>query len=161
MTLQEPSSGPGVQSEALVFLSFLLIYRTLGRPARSSIRFRSPPVVPAGSAGGRGKLRRNRTARREEDRTSSPVPAVQGLDPVARPRLPLVEERVRNRLKQLSARLGDGDWLDGALSAVSVLLRLKSSGILNEFPNLAAVSMARTPIAPRPHRTPMPGGFAT
>ena len=58
-------------------------------------------------------------------------------------RLPLVEDRVHSRLKQLSARLGDADWLDGAFSAgdlmmVSVLLRLKSSGILNECPNLAA-----------------------
>jgi glutathione S-transferase len=58
-------------------------------------------------------------------------------------RLPLVEDRVRNRLKQLSARLGDSEWLDGAFSAgdlmmVSVLLRLRSSGILDEFPNLAA-----------------------
>src|SRR5438552_8553108 len=58
-------------------------------------------------------------------------------------RLPLVEDRVRDRLQQLSARLGDADWLDGAFSAgdlimVSVLLRLRSSGILDEFPNLAA-----------------------
>jgi len=58
-------------------------------------------------------------------------------------RLPLVEDRVRDRLKQLSARLGATDWLDGAFSAgdlmmVSVLLRLKSSGILDEYPNLAA-----------------------
>ena len=58
-------------------------------------------------------------------------------------RMPLVEDRVRNRLDQLSGRLGDADWLDGAFSAgdlmmVSVLLRLKSSGILNEYPNLAA-----------------------
>lgn len=58
-------------------------------------------------------------------------------------RLPLVEDRVRNRLGQLSARLGKADWLDGAFSAadlmmVSVLLRTRPSGILNEFPNLAA-----------------------
>ena len=59
-------------------------------------------------------------------------------------RLPLVEDRVRGRLNQFSVRLGgDADWLDGAFSAgdllmVSVLLRLKSSGILDEFPNLAA-----------------------
>lgn len=58
-------------------------------------------------------------------------------------RLPLVEDRVRNRLAQLSARLGDADWLDGAFSAgdlmmVSVLLRLKSSGLLDEYPNLSA-----------------------
>jgi len=58
-------------------------------------------------------------------------------------RLPLVEGRVRGRLKQLSVRLGDAAWLDGAFSAgdllmVSVLLRLKSSGILDEYPNLTA-----------------------
>jgi len=57
--------------------------------------------------------------------------------------MPLVEDRIRNRLQQLSARLGDADWLDGAFSAadlmmVSVLLRLKSSGILLEYPNLAS-----------------------
>jgi glutathione S-transferase len=59
-------------------------------------------------------------------------------------RMPLVENRVRDRLKQLSTRLGDADWLDGVFSAgdlmmVSVLLRLRSSGILDEFPNLAAL----------------------
>lgn len=58
-------------------------------------------------------------------------------------RLPIVVDRLRDRLKQLSARLGDDDWLDGAFSAgdlmmVSVLIRLKASGILSEFPNLAA-----------------------
>src|SRR5246127_1735828 len=68
---------------------------------------------------------------------------LEGDKPWSKERLPLVEDRVRNRLGQLSARLGDADWLDGAFSAgdlmmVSVLLRLKSSGILDEFPNLAA-----------------------
>ena len=58
-------------------------------------------------------------------------------------RLPLVEERVRRPLGQLSARLGAAEWLDGAFSLgdlmmVSVLLRSRSSGILDEFPNLAA-----------------------
>jgi len=58
-------------------------------------------------------------------------------------RQPLVEDRVRSRMDKLSRRLGDANWLDGAFSAgdlmmVSVLLRLKSSGILNEYPNLAA-----------------------
>jgi len=58
-------------------------------------------------------------------------------------RMPLLRNRVRDRLKQLSVHLGDAHWLDGAFSAgdlmmVSVLLRLKSSGLLNEYPNLAA-----------------------
>jgi len=58
-------------------------------------------------------------------------------------RLPLLEDRVRSRLQQLSARLGDADWLDAVFSAgdlmmVSVLLRLKASGILDAYPNLAA-----------------------
>jgi glutathione S-transferase len=58
-------------------------------------------------------------------------------------RLPMVEDRIRNRLGELSGRLGDADWLDGAFSAgdlmmVAVLLRLKASGMLNEYPNLSA-----------------------
>ena len=58
-------------------------------------------------------------------------------------RLPLVKDRIRNRLRELSARLGDADWLDGAFSAgdlmmVHVLLRLRPSGLLEEYPNLAA-----------------------
>ncbi|HEU4374402.1 MAG TPA: glutathione S-transferase family protein [Telluria sp.] len=58
-------------------------------------------------------------------------------------RMPLVADRVRSRLNPLSARMGDAGWLDGAFSAgdlmmVSVLLRLRASGILDEYPNLAA-----------------------
>ena len=58
-------------------------------------------------------------------------------------RLPLVKDRVRDRLDQLSPRLGDAEWLDGGFSAgdlmmVSVLIRLKMSGLLDEYPNLAA-----------------------
>ena len=57
-------------------------------------------------------------------------------------RVPLVKDRVRNVLGQLSRRLGDADWLDGAFSAgdlmmVSVLLRLKASDLLDEYPNLS------------------------
>jgi len=67
---------------------------------------------------------------------------LEGDKPWTSDRLPLVMGRIRERLDQLSARLGDADWLDGMFSAgdlmmVSVLLRLKPSGILNEFPNLA------------------------
>jgi glutathione S-transferase len=67
----------------------------------------------------------------------------EGDKPWAMERMPLVQERIRNRLRQLSARLGDADWLDGEFSAgdlmmASVLLRLRASGILDEFPNLAA-----------------------
>ncbi len=58
-------------------------------------------------------------------------------------RLPIVEDRIRHRLGELSERLGDADWLDGAFSAgdlmmVTVLLRLKMSGLLNEYPPLSA-----------------------
>jgi glutathione S-transferase len=68
---------------------------------------------------------------------------LEGDKPWSKERLPLVEDRVRDRLKQLSARLGSADWLDGGFSAgdlmmVHVLERLKPSGILGEFPNLAA-----------------------
>jgi glutathione S-transferase len=58
-------------------------------------------------------------------------------------RLAVVEDRIRDRLGELSGRLGDADWLDGAFSAgdlimVAVLLRLKASEMLDEYPNLAA-----------------------
>jgi glutathione S-transferase len=58
-------------------------------------------------------------------------------------RLQIVEDRIRDRLGELSNRLGDADWLDGAFSAgdllmVEVLRRLGGSGILDEYPNLAA-----------------------
>ena len=67
----------------------------------------------------------------------------EGDKPWTAQRMPLVEDRVRHRLDQLSSRLGDADWLDGPFSAgdlmmVSVLLRLKPSGILNKHPTLAA-----------------------
>ncbi len=67
----------------------------------------------------------------------------EGDKPWAQERLPLVKDRIRDRLRQLSTRLGEDDWLDGDFSAgdlmmASVLLRLRASGLLDEFPNLAA-----------------------
>ncbi len=58
-------------------------------------------------------------------------------------RLPILEDRVRRRLDELSDRLGDADWLDGAFSAgdllmVTVLRRLDRSGLLQDYPNLSA-----------------------
>lgn len=58
-------------------------------------------------------------------------------------RQPVLEQRVRDRLAELSDRLGDADWLDGAFSAgdlmmVTVLRRLGSSGLIEAYPNLAA-----------------------
>ena len=67
----------------------------------------------------------------------------EGDKPWAEERLELVKDRIRDRLAQLSDRLGDAEWLDGEFSAgdlmmVSVLLRSRPSGLLDEFPNLAA-----------------------
>jgi len=58
-------------------------------------------------------------------------------------RLPILEDRIRNRLRQLSARLGEDDWLEGGFSAgdlmmVMVLRRATGMGVLENFPNLAA-----------------------
>jgi glutathione S-transferase len=68
---------------------------------------------------------------------------LEGDKPWAEQRLPLVKDRIRKRLGELSDRLGAADWLDGAFSAgdlmmVHALLRLKPSGLLDEYPNLAA-----------------------
>ena len=58
-------------------------------------------------------------------------------------RYAMVDERIRARLNQLSARFGDGEWLDGAFSAADILMvhvlrRLEGTDILQEYPNLAA-----------------------
>lgn len=71
------------------------------------------------------------------------VRIVEADKPWSKERLPLVVDRIRQRLEQLSAYLGDAEWLDGAFSAgdlmmVSVLLRLRPSGMLDEHPRLAA-----------------------
>jgi glutathione S-transferase len=68
---------------------------------------------------------------------------LEGDKPWFEDRLLLVKDRIRQRLGDLSRHLGDADWLDAAFSAgdlmmVGVLLRLKMSGMLDEFPNLAA-----------------------
>src|SRR5688572_7327023 len=57
--------------------------------------------------------------------------------------LQVFEGGVPVRLRELSSRLGDADWLDGAFSAgdllmVTVLRRLDGSGLLKEHPNLPA-----------------------
>jgi glutathione S-transferase len=58
-------------------------------------------------------------------------------------RLPILRDRVSVRLDELSHRLGEADWLDGAFSAgdllmVTVLRRLTASRILGDYPNLSA-----------------------
>jgi glutathione S-transferase len=58
-------------------------------------------------------------------------------------RLPILDDRVRSRLADLSRRLGGAEWLDGDFSAgdlmmVNVLRRPAGSEIVKEFPNLAA-----------------------
>lgn len=58
-------------------------------------------------------------------------------------RLPMLEDRVHVRLGELSDRLDDAEWLDGAFSAadlmmVTVLRRLDGSGLLEKYPTLCA-----------------------
>jgi glutathione S-transferase len=67
----------------------------------------------------------------------------EGDRPWSAQRLPLIKDRIRHRLGELSTRLGEADWLDGAFSAgdlmmVHTLQRLKPSGLLDDYPNLAA-----------------------
>jgi glutathione S-transferase len=70
------------------------------------------------------------------------VPFLDAGKPWYDERLSMLEDRVRVRLGELSARLGDADWLDGSFSAgdllmVSVLRRLAGSGLVEEYPNLS------------------------
>jgi glutathione S-transferase len=58
-------------------------------------------------------------------------------------REPMLDARACKTLSQLSIRLGEAKWLDGAFSAgdlmtIAVLFRSKPTGILDEYPNLAA-----------------------
>ncbi|MET4511768.1 glutathione S-transferase family protein [Bradyrhizobium sp. I1.7.5] len=58
-------------------------------------------------------------------------------------RLRVLKDRVRIRLGELSRRLGEAEWLDGAFSAgdlmmVTVLRRLNASRLLEEYPDLSA-----------------------
>lgn len=58
-------------------------------------------------------------------------------------RLPLLEDRIRVRLDDLAARLGENEWLDGDFTAgdlmmVMVLRRSLDMGVIEDYPNLAA-----------------------
>jgi glutathione S-transferase len=58
-------------------------------------------------------------------------------------RLPILDDRVRSRLGQLSHRLGDAEWLDGIFSAgdllmINVLRRPAALALLEGYPNLVA-----------------------
>jgi glutathione S-transferase len=71
------------------------------------------------------------------------VRIIESDKPWAQERLPLVKDRIRDRLTQLSTYLGEKEWLDvafraGDLLMISVLLRLGPSRMLNDFPILAA-----------------------
>lgn len=71
------------------------------------------------------------------------APFVEGDKPWLAERLPMLKDRIRVRMDQLSNRLGDAEWLDGAFSAgdlmmVMVLRRLEGDGIVEDYPNLSA-----------------------
>jgi glutathione S-transferase len=68
---------------------------------------------------------------------------VEGDKPWLAERIPMLKDRIRVRMDQLSDRLGEAEWLDGAFSAgdlmmVMVLRRLEGDGIVEDYPNLAA-----------------------
>jgi glutathione S-transferase len=67
----------------------------------------------------------------------------EGNEPWSKQRLPMIENRIRTRLSELSRHLGDAEWLDGEFSAgdlmmVTVLRRMPGSGLVEEHANLAA-----------------------
>lgn len=68
---------------------------------------------------------------------------LEGGKPWHEERLPILEERIHNRLRALSNRLGNAAWLDGDFSAgdllmVTVLRRLSGSGMVDRYANLSA-----------------------
>lgn len=68
---------------------------------------------------------------------------LEGDKPWYEERLPIIDDRIRARLDELSDRLGGSDWLDGDFSAadllmVTVLRRLEGWEMLEDYPNLSA-----------------------
>jgi len=68
---------------------------------------------------------------------------IDGDKPWSKERLVSVDARLRERLDELSTRLGEAEWLDGAFSAgdllmVQVLRNLSGSERLKAWPNLEA-----------------------
>src|SRR5579875_2314942 len=118
------------------------------RDGRDRAAHRRAPCGPAAARGQRAGARDRMDVRRAQHRgTAGPelvtVRILEGDKPWAGERMPLVQDRIRARRRDLSVRLGDADWLDGDFSAgdlmmVHTLLRLKPSGMLDEYPNLAA-----------------------
>ena len=58
-------------------------------------------------------------------------------------RLPMLLNNIRKRLGELSRHLGDSEWLDGDFSVGDIMMthvieRARSSGLIEEFPNLTA-----------------------
>jgi glutathione S-transferase len=58
-------------------------------------------------------------------------------------RLPMLRDRVRGRLEDLSRRVGNAEWLEGGftvgdLMMIMVLRRLDGTGIVEEYPKLAS-----------------------
>ena len=109
---------------------------------------RHPGLLPddAERPGARDRLdvRRAEHGRAADRRARGRHAAGDATSPGTHERLPIVEDRIRDRLKlSFPRRLGDADWLDGAFSAgdllmVNVLRRPAASGLLGDFPNLAA-----------------------
>lgn len=67
-------------------------------------------------------------------------------------RLPQLHAAIRKRLSELSNYLSDSDWLDGDFSAADIMMthviqRARSSGLIEEFPNLVAY-LARNEVRP-------------
>lgn len=63
--------------------------------------------------------------------------------PYYQERLPMLDERIHARLKDLSARMGNSEWIDGTFSCadimmIHVLRRLESTELLKPYPNLIA-----------------------
>lgn len=108
---------------------------------------RFPGLLPAGpDARARAVQWIFAAANTIEPRTFDYVQAAvfEANEPWSAPRLPGVAERLHERLRDVGARLGDGDWLGGDaftagdLAVISSLRMLDAEGPLGDHPSLVA-----------------------
>ena len=126
------------QGDLVLFESGAIVLHVAGRDARANLLPRDPHARARAIAWLFAALNTVEPPIVEREQSDF----VDRCQPWYEARLPMLDDRIRGRLRALATRLADADWLDGAFSVgdlmmVTVLRRLEADR-LAEFPSLAA-----------------------